>query len=400
MDERFVDIIEKYKDLSLINNYLELEYGNDNVYKVGLATGYPGISIMLYEAYKVTNNQEYYNTANVYLSETIKLISNEPMFSSSLFSGSFGVIFSLVYCSDNGKNYSGIVSSLLDQYDKIFEEHSYEVLNCIKKEVFDDYFYDVISGYSGILNTLLFTKDKFGEKIHPNLNMYINRSINILENIVSLAIHNDHFEEENILNNLGMAHGITGIINSLIASYNRGFDQQNKNVTLKDIKYFYLRNITKVNGIKRVPNFINKKMNHRDAWCYGSPGVSFCIQQLSILMKDESLHNISKELLNTTLQRSIDERGLISPTLCHGYAGMLIIGKQMNNEKIVEYYYQKIMESFNTDFEFAFTDVSIKNNKLLQTKSISLLEGSTGIILAILSLENMKSDAHKFMIFD
>ncbi|WP_343109632.1 lanthionine synthetase C family protein, partial [Salmonella enterica] len=365
MDEKILNIIEKYKDISLINDYLESEYGKESIYKVGLATGYPGISIMLYEAYKITGNHDYYNRANVYLSETIKIISSSPMYSTSLFSGSFGVIFALTHCSDNGRNYFNIIHSLLSQYDYIYEQQYNEVSNSINQKIFDDFLYDTISGYSGILNTLLYVKDKYGDKIHEKLHNHIINCITILEKIVVLAIHNDNFKEKNILNNLGMAHGITGVINSLVSAYNRGFDKQSNDFTLKEVRNFYLNNIKEVNYIKRIPNFVNEELNHRDAWCYGTPGVAFCLKKISELMKDKDLNKISMELLNTTLQRNVDERGLISPTLCHGYSGIIAIAKNLDAKNIVDYYHQKILDCFSSS-EFGFYDLNMEDNAVVK----------------------------------
>ena len=114
--------IKKVEDIDLIDDYIHKAYGEETIYKVSLITGYPGIAMTLFSIYQHTKNFKYYKLANKYLEKTIDLISSVPIYSTSLFEGAFGVIFSLLICSDSGNNCSDIVKGLLLEYKKIAAE--------------------------------------------------------------------------------------------------------------------------------------------------------------------------------------------------------------------------------------------------------------------------------------
>lgn len=111
--------IKQVTNIDNVDSYINNLYGPEPIYKASLITGYPGIAISLFAIYKETNNFEYYELCNKYLEKTIELINDTPMYSTSLFEGAFGTIFSLLVCSDSGSNYSNIIKNLLFEYKKI-----------------------------------------------------------------------------------------------------------------------------------------------------------------------------------------------------------------------------------------------------------------------------------------
>ncbi|WP_077701586.1 lanthionine synthetase LanC family protein [Staphylococcus hominis] len=118
----------------------------------------------LFSIYQHTKNFKYYKLANKYLEKTIDLISSVPIYSTSLFEGAFGVIFSLLICSDSGNNYSDIIKSLLLEYKKIASDEIRDLKKNIKEGKVESQDYDIVSGCAGTLSVLLLATD-----IYPSL---------------------------------------------------------------------------------------------------------------------------------------------------------------------------------------------------------------------------------------
>ena len=260
--------IKQVTNIDNVDSYINNLYGPEPIYKASLITGYPGIAISLFAIYKETNNFEYYELCNKYLEKTIELINDTPMYSTSLFEGAFGTIFSLLVCSDSGSNYSNIIKNLLFEYKKISKNEIDRLRTKLKNNNIQFYEFDIISGCAGTLSLLLLATDIF-----PELS-------------------------ETILSNLGYAHGIPGIINTLCNSYKRGYGIIKTKKILEQSIFTLLQNLKLENGTIYIPNDIESPNDYRDAWCYGLPSVAYTIFNVSSTLKNKSLIELSESLLH------------------------------------------------------------------------------------------------------
>ncbi|MDE9751763.1 lanthionine synthetase C family protein [Staphylococcus delphini] len=398
MEKEFMDLIEKISNLEISKKNIEFNYGEETIYKVSVATGYPGIALLLYETYKYTNDIKYYKLCNEHLSETINIIQANPMYSTSLFSGTMGILFVLATCSDGGSNYRNITTQLLNEYDNIFDE-IYSTLNKqvynITKSIEN---FDLVNGVCGSLVCLLHISDVYGSEIHANLNTWIEKLTIFVESLINNKLK--YKVKGGFFSDLGVSHGISGAINVLNASYNRGFMSTTTLNTLKKSRDFLIESIIFHRNSCFIPNTLDDNMlNHRDAWCYGTPGVSFVLNNISRTLYDEKAISISKFLSRETLRRTKEERKIISPTFCHGYSGIAIINKILQNEELEKCFYKEIINSKNSYAEFIFRDIEHQDNGYEYKDSVSLLEGSSGVLLTLLSRNKFHSLWYKLFCF-
>lgn len=303
--------IKKVENIDIVDDYIHRAYGKEPIYKVSLITGYPGIAMTLFSIYQHTKNFKYYKLANKYLEKTIDLISSVPIYSTSLFEGAFGVIFSLLICSDLGNNYSEIIKSLLSEYKKIASDEIRDLKKNIKEGKVESQDYDIVSGCSGTLSVLLLATD-----IYPSLYDYLNIEISQLSSILEKLVYeyNEIDNEQNTLfSDLGYAHGMPGVINILCNSYKRGYKtSKTKDILINSISKLN-RSLKIDNGTIYIPTDTNNTNNFRDAWCYGMPSVAYTIYNIAKTFQISSLLELSQNLLYQTWLRKEYETKLISP---------------------------------------------------------------------------------------
>ncbi|MFD6182376.1 lanthionine synthetase C family protein [Streptomyces goshikiensis] len=63
----------------------------------------------------------------------------------------------------------------------------------------------------------------------------------------------------------------------------------------------------------------------RTAWCYGAPGIAAALLVAADALEDERLRAYAVAAFEAALRRSEDHLHLLSPTICHGLAGLLAI---------------------------------------------------------------------------
>ncbi|MCA0116990.1 lanthionine synthetase C family protein [Staphylococcus epidermidis] len=377
--------IKQVTNIDNVDSYINNLYGPEPIYKASLITGYPGIAISLFAIYKETNNFEYYELCNKYLEKTIELINDTPMYSTSLFEGAFGTIFSLLVCSDSGSNYSNIIKNLLFEYKKISKNEIDRLRTKLKNNNIQFYEFDIISGCAGTLSLLLLATDIFPELSE----LLVDEIVQITSILTELVIkfNNDDYLLDTILSNLGYAHGIPGIINTLCNSYKRGYGIIKTKKILEQSIFTLLQNLKLENGTIYIPNDIESPNDYRDAWCYGLPSVAYTIFNVSSTLKNKSLIELSESLLHQVFLRSDNATKLISPTLCHGFSGVVMISLLMNNNELSSKYQKKIIQSYIDQIDGLYFDINDPSNF---SKDIGLLNGNAGILLTLLSYDNNK----------
>ncbi|WP_157946687.1 lanthionine synthetase C family protein [Staphylococcus equorum] len=397
-EHEFFEYISHFNDMDRISRMIEQRYGHDDIHKVSLTTGYPGICLLLYDYYKYSNELVYYELCNEYFKKTVNIINDTPLYSTSLFSGTMGIIFSLTTCSNNGENYKNVVCQLLLEYEKIFDLRYQFLLNEIDNHNWDTKHFDVISGCSGELLSLLHVYDNY----HFNSSLVtekIYRLSTILEKV--LIAYNQNKKKDGVLKDLGLAHGIPGIINILSSVYRRDLGSDELKSILEN-SFFNLKNHMIFYNNEPVFPFEIGTLSFRDAWCYGNPGISICTYNLGLALNNDCMLLFSHRLLWSTFNRlSQEESKIISPTICHGLSGLFIISNFLENAKLTDIVEHKIYDYKLNNYFFSFLDYEFnaKEGMINSYKDISLLNGSSGIILSLLSKKKWNSTWYKLLMF-
>lgn len=207
--------------------------------------------------------------------------------------------------------------------------------------------------------------------------------------------------------NFGMAHGITGVLASLIKLGENGI---NKNKVDQAINVI-IDELDKVRcvspqgevyypGMLNVNDYANgeywKDQNYRMSWCYGTISVLYTLYRgYEYLNKPEKCIEVLKEI-EQIAKRGNQSWMLTSPIICHGYAGTAMIFKKIydktqNNtvKKAALDLVQCTVDSYIDSSLYGFKDVYYRMNgtqveKIEEDKN-TFLEGGSGIISALLS---------------
>lgn len=132
----------------------------------------------------------------------------------------------------------------------------------------------------------------------------------------------------------------------------------------------------------------------RDAWCYGSPGISLLYLYSSLALDNKKLKSKACSILKTSIRRS---NGLEQSILCHGFSGAIeicLFFKKINKTNDLDDYIRFLKEKLASDFRenltygfntvAEFEGISVKDN-------LGFLDGIIGILLTMIDLNNSKT---------
>ncbi|MGL5576555.1 MAG: lanthionine synthetase C family protein [Sarcina sp.] len=302
----------------------------------------------------------------------------------SLYSGVTGFGMAIYLASRKKQKYE----ALLKSFNKIIIHHTKMLLKMITKDIdnLKESHYELIQGISGQLAYLLNFKED------PQIEEIIKEGLEYLINIIE--------PDE------------TGVPKYLIKNkniYKEGIIIKNQQKAIKDtldflkeFSYTEGQNVWWYGRVKKEDYLEKNKtaVKNRASWCYGTPGIGRAMYIAAVAIDDIEMKNFAIDALKGLAKINVKEYDLISPTICHGYAGILIVFDSMYKEtndivfkeacnKLIDL----IFEYYDKNFEFVFPDrnISFKNNfEILEKKSLGLLEGSLGVLLSLLSVINIE----------
>lgn len=313
-------------------------------------------------------------------------------------------------------------------FNNIVIENIYKWNELVRNNIFDikASYYDLISGLSGMCQFLISC-----DKSQDIRNLLEEICITFWELICGThhykggAVPNWHISKSNQVRddlkilypegnfNFGSAHGIISIlpaVSKIIEKYGQIEYSEKLLEKIENIYYDYSQKGTEGFLIwpeqANLDEFLNKnpKRSERQSWCYGSVGISSLIYRSAVIRND---NNVSNDMYSNLIKiASLNERnyGLESPIICHGYAGVLIAFLSIYTEKKNKLLYQRIvslirliLESYHPESLYGFKDTTyekLKDGSFRRKKvdNNSFLEGSTGIVLTLLSAINKNTN--------
>ncbi len=212
--------------------------------------------------------------------------------------------------------------------------------------------------------------------------------------------------------NLGLAHGMPGILAFLAKALLKGIEVESQKATLeklviwlqerrKEYKDSFFWN--KCTSFEEEIAPIKVKQNtfsSRDAWCYGTPGVARSLFIAGKALKNEKLKHYALESFCSIFRRSRQEWNLPGPTFCHGISGLSMMTYQMAKDSQSPFLIEKVdtlkndlLQYYQAEYPFGFKNYEpCQMGGYAKLDQVSLLEGSAGILLTLLSLEHPTSE--------
>jgi lantibiotic modifying enzyme len=378
----------------------------------GIAQGDAGLALLcgqMDECFPDTEWDKYAHSAIVRTSSLIEYGYNAI----GLFVGLSGLTYTTVYLSRNGLRYKKLLVALDEillpqlstQCAKFISAGSYITVGG----------WDVISGLSGASRYLIARNN------YPTVRLVLDK---VLECLVILTEDfnglprwftppelspgesmQEMYPQGSL--NCGMAHGIPGPLAALSLAKIHGIEVEGQEAAIRKIADWLLSHrlddkygmnwpsaiAVKNIGTQQSPQYIQTTEGTRHAhtgWCYGPCGVAIALWHAGVALNDENYKDKAIAIMRSVFARSISERGLFNPGMCHGFAGQLQIAMRFyNNTGLPEFadesrrLVQVLMEKYydpNTLLGFQSQDG--KGNKIDQA---GLLDGSPGVILALLA---------------
>ncbi|WP_144510539.1 lanthionine synthetase C family protein [Bacillus sp. FJAT-22090] len=424
-----LDTATKMSDSNIVRQYSNAE---ENIIEIEgrkllpwndtcLSHGLPGLCILFGELDNMFPNDEWDVVGHSLMVEIQKRIEEQPIISSSTFSGWAGIGFAARALSRNGTRYQKfikevnqiIVEQVKMKLDYITQQNELSSTGAVMND------YDAIEGLSGIGRYLLFYSDEpnIRDIVHEIQKYLIGLTKEIFidgHQVPGWFISNsnqflDADKEENPIGNFncGLSHGIPGPMAFLSLSMIAGLEIDGQKEAINKIGDWLIEKVIDDNSIIYFPTHVSWeaeitgekiKSPNRDAWCYGTPGVARALYLAGKALNNKAYINISQQGISSIFKRSESERDLTSQTFCHGLSGLLHITEIMNNEfqdkdlfLECEKLKETIINGYNESSPFGFQDIEYIGSKAKYMNKAGMLDGTTGILLSLLFYKNKKS---------
>lgn len=132
--------------------------------------------------------------------------------------------------------------------------------------------------------------------------------------------------------NIGLAHGVPGVIAFLSAAVTAGFEH-NRLVTLIKQGCDWLLTQTQTDHMSIFPHCISldgtPHMPSRLSWCYGDLSVAIALASAAHALNDEALRQSSSVIARSAALRVDGSAGVYDNTLCHGASGVALIFRHL-----------------------------------------------------------------------
>lgn len=406
--------------ISIVDNILD-KVCNEEMISDGTLSihDYSSVLLFLAEISDCFLDKAYYQElVHKYLIKIKSMIEkSENRISMGLFGGLTDVGFAVYHINKIGFKYNKFQASI----NNFIIKYVYELINYIKvnQGKVHPSSYDAISGLSGIVSYLLFFKDDI---------YYVQVIKDITNALISITeyveLNEDFFPgwyvtKENMfldsereyytegLFNYGLSHGASGILAALSLILINKIEVDGQREAIARLLDEYKRTQFKQkSGYSYWPEKIRKqeykskcytKARTRASWCYGTPGIARSIYLGGKSISDQESISIAMNAFNDLCMMQDEDYMLISPIICHGYAGIVVsidamyldtkesflnIGRKKIFEQILKFYDIEAKYGF-IHFEHNKFNLE-KSNFIRKIDSLSLIEGNIGIILSLL----------------
>jgi lantibiotic modifying enzyme len=330
------------------------------------------------------------------IDELLVSISEEAM-DGSLANGLTGIAYSLMACHRMG---------LTDLVDESWLDDLNPMIKTFLKNQLLKKKYDLLRGATGsVIYMLDYCLDKRYIKIYvdslfdnaiwesDNSCYWIFYSFNEDKQILEYT--------ENIVN-LGLAHGMTGIISVLSKIHALGIEKEKTYLLIQGAINYVLKTesytqISQFCGIVNTEG--NEKQNSsRLGWCYGDLGVGLSILKAGLCCDNPGWKNKGNSICLKTLERTVDNAYLDEHGVCHGYFGTMHMYNRIynitKNTKFLEarnYWFDLALEKrdFGLDDLGLFQIDHEPNGFLKKYTTPGLLLGLAGVYLCNASIEQI-----------
>lgn len=411
-----LDVLDKLSSYDyVINNAEDFRVDTPNKFSIESACLFSGVSslaLLFGECDKVFPDKKFNLVAHMYMKKAIEAVNLSKLNPGvSLSTGISGIAFALQSVRAGMNSYSKLQSSLNSYILSFCQNITKE--NSDFFDIFNERKYDLMFGLCGVLNymDLFLGNTSIKNAIKKLISIFISKvkingmqgySVKLTNSILPQTNKNGHYI------NLGMSHGITPILILLIKFYKQGIILDFHKETISIIANWLLKQ-RKYDSSNLLfwPSSVYldcEQDNHtRDAWCYGTPGISYSLLLAGKFLNEKKMIETAVSGMEASLKR---KKAILSPTFCHGWAGLYFLSKRFYFNTSKKYFKEacrdiqnKIFNSYNFKYPFGFVNVEEVNGQLNRFNHINLLSGVCGVLLTLVDDVNNSNCAKWEKIF-
>ncbi|WP_370307281.1 lanthionine synthetase C family protein [Sinimarinibacterium flocculans] len=193
--------------------------------------------------------------------------------------------------------------------------------------------------------------------------------------------------------NLGLAHGIPGIIGFLTECLRQGVSQEETTRLICGALKWLER--------RALPHHVSSYFSYvsdtllpaRLAWCYGDAGVALVVNNAAHVLRRNDIHEFANRLTKKAADRRGDSAQIMDAGVCHGTAGLVLIFNHLARVQQIgyaagaaDYWLNLLLQSRRPELGicgFSSWDGASKAYKL----DSGYLSGAPGVALVLLGIE-------------
>lgn len=142
----------------------------------------------------------------------------------------------------------------------------------------------------------------------------------------------DHLEY-----NLGLAHGIPGVMGFLCICLHKGYEPDLTRSLLMGALSWLSRSLLPSTSYSAFANSAGRQDPARLAWCYGDGGIALALHATASTLGSSAAKSLAREVTRRFALRRLENSGVIDASVCHGSAGILhICSKLLRHEQSSE----------------------------------------------------------------
>jgi lantibiotic biosynthesis protein len=284
-----------------------------------LSCGSAGLAVCSGQLARTRGDRRAAETALTRLEEAVEVLATQPL-TSSLYSGFTGIAWAVETVDRQvgigGEDRNGDIDVALTSLLRRYPEHGP---------------YDLIHGLTGIGVYAL------ARWPHPAA---ANCALGVVEQLARRArqdregvywwtppmwrgLQRERYQPGGV--DLGVAHGVAGIIPFLAHVYRLGLAQQTVRPLLDGAVAWLLAHMVDTASGPTIPSFVADDVEPgptRSAWCYGDPGVAVALLLAARDVGKPAWAAAATALAMGAANRPPDQTGVVDAGLCHGSAGL------------------------------------------------------------------------------
>jgi lantibiotic biosynthesis protein len=304
----------------------------------GLASGWSGLALLFEHADRCRPEEGWAGEARDALSRAARSIAAQPnRLPPGLSAGWAGVGFVSNYLSRGGQRYRAWRRELGPRLERACLDAATKVEGAQEGWAFADF--DQISGVTGVIAGLL-GKDpsgSFGSVARALSEGTLRRPSQPPWGTPSALLPDSMVKDQypRGVVNLGLAHGLAGVVAALALDVLEGGGGVDEKLALVVAADTLASAVQECDGSPTLPHLLpigepnNAEGPGRSAWCYGPPGAARALSLAGAVLGRPELIRLANDLLVASIARPARIACLDTPTFCHGIAGVLQIAARM-----------------------------------------------------------------------